>query len=266
MSKPNSMKDFKIRCSAIGQIMCEIGLTDNQLKEIETLKSKPKITEKQKEKLDKLIYKRDNPTLPKTLTSFLDMWIKEQVYKRRKHIKSKYLIKGHECELESIGFLRNVLNEDLEKNSLPFENSFLTGEPDIISKDTIDDVKNSWDFTTFPLLEKEIPNIDYWWQLQGYMCLTGRRKARLIYLLTDTPDHLIEKEATYRSFEYGYDALDYDIEQECIKELTYPDIPNERKYKIFKFDYDQDAVKKIEERVLMCRKYIEMKVKEHNLI
>ena len=65
-------KTFKIRCSAIGQIM-----TDGKAK----------------------------GTMGKTAESYLKQWAIEQIFNRRKEISSKYMDKGVIMEDESIDFI-----------------------------------------------------------------------------------------------------------------------------------------------------------------
>ena len=135
-----NLPEFKIRCSAIGQIMTN---------------------------------SRTKGQLSKTAQSYVETWIKEQIYKRRKVITTKYMDKGNMVENESISFAGRVLNADITKNEQRYENELLIGTPDVITEDYVIDVKNSWDCFTFPLFYENVPNKDYFYQAQGYMALTG---------------------------------------------------------------------------------------------
>ncbi len=46
--------------------------------------------------------------------------------------------------------------------------------------------------STFPWFETEIPNKDYYFQLQGYLWLTNKTEAVLAYCLIDTPLEIVE--------------------------------------------------------------------------
>jgi hypothetical protein len=107
--------NFKIRCSAIGQIM-----TNSKAK---------------------------NETLSQTAKTYLEMWAKEQVYGRRQEIKSKYLDKGNQVEQKGIEFINKHLfpNDFMLKNDIHFDNDYMTGTPDVIMQDLIIDIKSSWD-------------------------------------------------------------------------------------------------------------------------
>ena len=216
------MKEFKIRCSAIGKIMGE-----------------PKL------KADK-----EAGELSQTAKSYCEDWLKEQLYGVRKEFSSKYTQKGNECEDNSIDFIADQLGFGmLIKNEQFFENDFIQGTPDVILPDLIIDVKNSWDCFTFPLFETEIPNKDYYWQGQGYLSLIQKTHFRLCYVLGDTPMHLIKKEAYWYAKNNGYDELDKDVLKMFVDKMTYPNIDNKLKLKTFDFSKNEDDIKKIYEQV-----------------
>ena len=218
------MKEFKCRCSAIGQIMTN---------------------------------DRSGKQMGKTAQSYCETWIKEQLYSSKKEFSSKQTQKGNECEDNSIDFFADYFGLGmLMKNEQYYENDFITGTPDVVLPEHIIDLKNSWDCFTFPLFDNEIPNKDYEWQLQGYMWLTGRMNAKLVYVLSDTPAHLIEKEAYYWCKANGYDEMDMDIYHKFVERMTYKDTPANLKIKVFAFARDEEKIKAIQERVLLCREYV----------
>jgi len=267
-------KQFKIRCSAIGKIMAgSMGLSDAQESERFSLLLRQKdchnnvpnikpLTETMKKKLRNLQEIRDNPELPQGAKTYCDLWIKEQLYNRRKEFTSKYTDKGNIVEYNSLDFISE--QEDLGlliKNEEFFFDDFMTGTPDTILEDLVIDVKNPWSPFTFPILETEIPEKDYFYQAQGYMSLTGKRAYKLIYVLSDTPDHLIKKEAFYYCKDNGYEGLDEDILEDFRRRMTYDDIEDKYKIKFFDIEYDQAVVDKIHARVEACRKYIKERTK-----
>jgi hypothetical protein len=69
------MEQFKIRCSAIGEIMAN---------------------------------DKSGKNMGKTAQTYCKMWVKEQLYNRKKQINSKYLTKGIECESESIDYINGL--------------------------------------------------------------------------------------------------------------------------------------------------------------
>jgi len=196
--------EFKIRASAIGEIM-----------------SNPRA------KKDKL---------SATTKAYCQKWLKEQIYGRQEFNGNKYTEKGLQMEDEAIDYLSAIEGQFYLKNESKFQDKFITGTPDIIAGDTIIDIKCSWDEWTFPLFEDEIPTEGYYYQLQAYMYLTKRKKAKLVYCLMDTPEDLVNM---WTDVPCSYEGLD-------------------SKYRIKTFDveYDEAVIKQIIERVKECREYI----------
>lgn len=220
------MKPFKIRCSQIGSIMT--------------------------------MPRNKSDLISKTTQSFLEVWIKEQVYNRTKEFSSKYTEKGKECENIAIEFASKKLDIGMIfKNDKQFSNDYLTGEPDIILHDEVIDIKTSWDCFTFPLLDTECPNSNYYWQLQGYMALTGKQKARLVYVLIDTPRHLIDDEIRRQSWKMGFIDIPMEFEMEIINKMTYTEIPDDLKIKVFEIPRNAADIELIYQQVNKCREYID---------
>jgi hypothetical protein len=203
-----------------------------------------------------------NGSLTQGNKSYLDLWILEQIYNRKKTFTSKYTEKGLIVENESIDFISEQLGLGfLIKNETHYSNQYITGTPDIVTKDFVIDVKNSWDFSTFPLLESEIPNKDYYWQAMCYMELTNTRQYKLIYVLSDTPEHLIEKEAYIYCKNSGFDTLDEDVFDSFKKRMTYNDIDPSLKIKVFDIEYNEEEIKRIIDKVKICKEYINEQLK-----
>lgn len=156
-------------------------------------------------------------TLSETTKTYLEDWVKENIYGYRKEIKSKYLDKGIIMEDEAISKAIEWLDLPFVlKNEQSFEDEFFTGTPDIVTDTEVLDIKCSWDAFSFPLFEDEIPTKDYFYQLQVYMHLTGSKSARLVYVLTNTPESItwetphdysaLDKRYRIKTFQVAYDA------------------------------------------------------------
>jgi len=189
-----------------------------------------------------------NGGLSATAMSMLTLWYKEQLYGRRKEISSKYMTKGNECEDASIEYLNKLDGTSYKKNERWFNNNHIHGSPDIIGEDIIIDIKNSWDFSTFPLFSKEIPSKEYMWQVQGYMMLTGKKRAQVVYTLMDTPDEQIEKE-----WRMNGSVGDY---EEFRLNHKYEGLDDNLRVKRFDFEYDADMAEQIVNKVEEARKFI----------
>jgi len=173
-------------------------------------------------------------TIAVTVKTFLQDWLKEQIYGFRKEIKSKYLTKG--LKLEDTAIDKTIEWLDIPftiKNETHFEDEYFTGTPDLIVDGIVYDTKCSWDAFTFPLFDETIPTMDYFYQLQVYMHLTGNRSAKLVYVLLNTPDEL-----TYEQ-KHNYDELD-------------------KKYRIKTYDveYDEKIITELQSRCVAAREYI----------
>lgn len=189
----------------------------------------------------------------KTQLSVLHEFIIQEKYGREKFFSNDFTKKGNECEETSLTLACKVLKLGfVKKNEKSFENEFLTGTPDLIYKNEIIDIKTSWNIFTFPFFEE--PD-DYYWQMQGYLALTGLEKARVVYCLVDTPEHLILSEAYKRAYAKGTTAEE---EQDiATKHHTFSDIPENEKVKVAEFNRDKEAIKLIQERVFEANKIIQ---------
>ena len=196
--------------------------------------------------------------LGQTGFGYCEAWVKEQLYSRRNSApKTKQIIKGLKNEDESIDFIAKFHNYGfLTKNEEFFEDDYFQGTPDIVLKDEIIDVKNSWSPFTFPLFETSVPNDDYFYQGQIYMELTGRKKFKLIYTLTNAPFDLIESEARRYCYAEGVD-FDDEILQKFTDEMTFDKVPDNLKIKTFEFEHDPSVIDFLKERIIEARLYID---------
>jgi len=261
------MKDFKIRCSAIGKIMSALKtITKAEQTKYDKLKAKVdgSLTPVEHSSLMEISIKalKLSKELPQSAKTYCREWFIEQLYGRRKEIKSKYLTKGIEGEDDAIDLVIDY--EGLgynEKNCEYRENEFLTGTPDLIYDDLIIDVKCSWSCFSFPFFDTEVDNQDYFYQLQGYMSLFDKEHAMLSYALVDAPQKLIEDAIYYKGKDQG--GITQDIVDTVTADMTYSGIAPKYRVKSFKFERDDSVIKEIQERVKMCRIYIEQLKEEY---
>ena len=225
-----NLPEFKIRCSAIGQIMTNA---------------------------------RGGSSLSATCVNYLEDWAKEQAYGRRKDFYSKQCEKGTLKEDDSIALARalNKWPETVQKNEQYYEDSFFTGTPDVLLKDSVEDIKNAWDAFTFPLFAKEIKGLPkkykgYEYQLRGYMQLTGRRKAGLIYTLMNAPEHLVDRAAYVKAKDLELDEVPVELFEEMQAFMSYENLPTGLRYKRFEIEADAEILTEMQERVIACRQYI----------
>lgn len=275
------MKQFKIRCSSIGDIMTEpkekspmanyidkvaqIKATEEKYNAIGNKETKTALgvldkLNQYKAELPELERHKDDLHLSKTCISVLDQWVKEQpeFYGRQKEFTSKYTDKGIECEDEAIQFLANHYNwGSVSKNMTRFEDDeHIEGTPDIIRANSIEDVKCPWWCFSFPLFDNQMPNKDYEWQGHGYMTIANKPSFGLHYVLMDAPERFIDMQARKEATRLGMDEVEYDLFEEVRAKMTYSHLPAKLRVKSFLFEQNKIAELAIRERVEQCRKYI----------
>lgn len=195
------LREFKIRASAVSQIMTNP-------------RSKSEV-------------------LSQTCKSYLEQWVKEQIYGVKKEIKSKYLTKGTDVESIAIDYYAEEKGLGFVlANTEYFYDNFCQGTPDLLLPDSVLEFKSSWDCFTFPLFDTQ-PDKAYEMQVQVYMHLTGRKSGKLIYTLQNTPDELVWDE-----------PKDYSL------------ISSKYRIKEFDIEYDPEFIQSVKDRVLLCRDYI----------
>ena len=215
---------MKIRCSAIGKIMT-------------SPRSKGEV-------------------LSQTTKSYIQELVLEDKYGIRKDINSRYLDKGNIVEDEAIALTERVLNLDfIVKNDEFFENDFIKGTPDIITDKLIIDVKSSWSAHTFPFFEDELPNKDYFYQLQGYMALTGKEEGIVAYCLIDTPEDIVLDEIRRTSWKKHELDVTEETEEEVRMQHTFSHIDEVKRVKAFHVVRNDEVINRIYERVTECNLY-----------
>jgi hypothetical protein len=224
-----NLNSIKVRCSSIGDLMTD----------------------------PKAIKDKEAGVLSETSQKLmLDMYA-FYIYGRKKMVQTNPMKKGVLVEDNSIMLLSVIDGLIYEKNQVRFENDFVTGSPDIITDTKIIDIKSSYDLSTF--LNNYISGVKkaYWWQLQGYMWLTGKREAEIAYVLSDMPESMLQQELYYllkKMDVISEESPEYiKAAEQLAKNLTFGDIPVSEKVLKQKIVYDSEAVSLIEERVINLR-------------
>lgn len=255
------MKDLKIRASSLGRIMTldnSSTITDKQLATLKGLLAKIKLTEKQAELRNSLEAKRDaKPVLSTGAKSYireLHLYITKGI---RQEISSKYIDKGNEVESLSIELASIMLDKKgLFKNDEYFENEYLMGTPDVITEDSVIDVKSSWSAATFPFYDTELKNKVYEWQLKAYMMLTGKTVSYLCYCLVPTPETLILDEMRRVSWKRGeMGEVSEEVENDVRAYFDLSKIPEFDRVKTFKVELTEEDKEKIKMNVELAREY-----------
>ena len=191
-----------------------------------------------------------------TKSYILELAIAEK-YGIVKEFWSRYTDKGNEVEEEAIALVNDVLDVGfIFKNEENLNNEWLTGTPDV-NTDVLIDVKSSWDSFTFfeKVVEDELKNKDYYYQLQGYMWLTGKTEALLCYCLIDTPLQIVEDEIRREHWRQNLISESDDLRAFVEAKHTFGHIDKEKRVKTFKIAKDDNVIEAIKTRIKECREY-----------
>ena len=191
-----------------------------------------------------------------TKSYILELAIQEK-YGIHKEFWSRYTDKGNEVEPEAIKLTESVLDVGfIYKNEEQFSNDWATGKPDV-NTDVLIDVKSSWDAFTFfdKVIENELNNKDYYYQLQGYMWLTDKQEALLCYCLIDTPLQIVEDEIRREHWKQNLISESSDLREFVEDKHTFGHIPKEKRVKTHVVKRDDEVIEAIKTRIEECREY-----------
>jgi len=182
-----------------------------------------------------------------------EIWLKDK-FGYSEPVVTKQMIKGLTMEQDSMELVSLALGGFRMRYSEKIENELITGTPDIVIEDCVEDIKTSWNIRTF--MNAEISKA-YERQLQGYMMLTGKKKARLIYCLVPTSEEQIQEDCKGFFFKYGQESPEYlEAERqlyhnnEIIKKINYKE-----RVKVFEIEKDESFEKELKTRVSNAVKY-----------
>jgi hypothetical protein len=238
----------------------DLSLTDNQLQKIIDYQKKDKLTDNQAKELAELLRRKNAPPglSDSCITHLADVYVANK-YNRQTNIETKFTIKGLMVEEDSLTLYSRYKQRFFTKNEERLNNEWISGCTDV-TKELVIDIKSSWDIFTFFRQNVKKLNKLYYWQMQGYMDLTGVDSATLAYCLTDTPDVLIEDAKRKLLWKMGVATeLNADYIEACTqleKTLTYGDIPLEERIIEIEIKRNQADIDKIHARVEQCRKYM----------
>jgi len=179
---------------------------------------------------------RGKNEMGQTAKTYIKQVAKENFYGYRSQINSKYIEKGLSQEQDSIDLLNTVRFEGYVKNTVRMVDELMTGEADIITNDSIIDIKTSWSLDTFPVMAEDGYDAIYEWQLRAYMMLYDRPKAELIYCMVTTSNELLN-------------------EWENLDMHRVDHIAPEKRITVLSFDRDEQKEKEMVERLELCTEY-----------
>ena len=210
-------------------------------------------TEKEIERLKPLI---DEVILSESAKSYCKEWLISEITGKKKDIRSKYLARGKAMEEKAIERISKHYGLELVKNEEPLENEYFTGTYDTNTPEIVIDAKVPFDCFTFPYFETE-PDKNYYGQIQIYQELKELKKGSLCYCLENGSEEQINKLSWDLARDLGKDEPDIEDWDIAVEMLSYDNLPDSLRKKVFEFGYDEAYIKKAEKMVLASRKYIE---------
>lgn len=198
-------------------------------------------------------------------THLVDIFVSTK-YNRQTDIQNRYVQKGLMVEEDSITLYSRVKKRYFKKNISHLNNDFIKGTPDLYTgtdihhAETITDIKSSWDIYTFFRTRTKSINDDYYWQLQGYMALSGAKTSTLAYCLVNTPEVIINDEKRRLMYKMGV-ATDEngDFLQACEeldRLMRYDDIPMNERVIEFEIKRNDADIELLYKKVNKCREYL----------
>lgn len=200
---------------------------------------------------------RGSDPLSETTKAYLrEIWIAEVFGREKEDIKNKFCDKGIACESDSLSLVEKVTKQTYFKNKKTFENEFIKGTPDVITANSVLDVKTSWNIFTYAGVDNEKAKKDYYLQVYGYMWLTQTKKSSLIYCLVNTPENIIQDEiykASFRNPELGDNK---EAEEKFRKNYIFDDIDPKLRMKKYDFEFDEELLDGLKEKIITARAYL----------
>lgn len=272
------MKTKKFRCSSFGRLMTGATLptaprlTEAQQKELSTLLQKIVLTDKQADRRDELISKRETPIEPK-LSEGAKTYIQEEFLKDRFdygfRFTNRFIEKGKEVEERSIRQVGALLGYPFATKAPEryIENDFLcsSGYDWKVNKFVFDQ-KNVWNPSGLKLFENDKDLPIYEWQIRGYAMLINELEngtieaGAVIRSLMNPSAELILKQARLLWVEAGNnyneeisESFLLEVENEFDFERKFPNIAD--RVKIHRVECTQEHFKLIQVYVKLAQEY-----------
>jgi hypothetical protein len=259
---------IKFRCHTLPDLMSgkfevSVPITDKQIQLWLTLKNKPKLTEKQDAEMRRLQALFEIPEelqMSDTVKSCILKTYLAEKYGFRRVITSPEITKGLLREDEAIALYGEVKGLFLMKNEIHFENDYIKGTPDALDTisglDTVLEFKTSYDFESFFLMDREKALKNYFWQVMGYMRLTGRPTARLVFVYLPPTEADIANELYRISFTFPEGTQRFIEIESQLRSNASIDLTSEERIKEYIINFDEGLAIEIERRVELAGNYL----------
>jgi hypothetical protein len=215
---------------------------------------------------------KDDEILSETCKSHLIQSYVLSKYGRVREVVTKQMVKGTITEDDAIALFSVLEGKVYQKNTERIKNEHICGTPDLFigeeltKSEEIIDIKSCWDIFTFLKNVDELETVEnpkdvsYYWQIQGYLALTGAKIGTLAFCLVNTPDSIIEGEKynLLRRMDVATEeAPEYKAElQKLIANRKFDDIPFEDRLLTYSIERNDDDIASIYKRINKCREFL----------
>lgn len=221
--------DYIFPCYNVGNLVSvPKPFTGNQWKTLMDYRARAKgvgrpLTDKQQKTLIDLEYKNiqsQKYSLGETAKAQLDKLVFYERYGRRTSVSTAQMEKGLRNEKEGRDIVGEMLGMILTKDNEKKSNQWVRGIRDVKSDEVIIDIKTSWSFDTFTKHLREKPTELYLRQLDCYADLWGINDCLLAFVLTDTPNDLVEQAIRKENWTKGFLDGNGNVWEDKVPELV----------------------------------------------
>lgn len=275
--------NIKISCSDLPQLMSN------------GKENKP-LNEKDREKLDKIknkmlngieltktdlgnypkLIKREEAELEPFLISKANENVLRTIYSREKYKKypqssskdySLQIVNGTMSEKVSLELSGEVLDRKIKVSKDRISNEYLKGIIDgytgrtVYKANHIYEIKTAANYETFlNNANSEKERSDYYWQVMGYLSITGAKKGTIIHTCVSYHPDIITQEigrylAKIRGLNIPSEIVDKSINR-IRNNMTFDDIPKNQRVATFTVERNEEEIELIRKKVLSFRVWL----------
>lgn len=268
-----------ISCSSLPTVMANTKetkpLDETQKIEFAKLSILPKRNKTQQNKYDKYLIRKQNEGKTDFIgaggvSKLKEIYIKEKWGKEAVTVSKDYLpavLNGTLSEGKSFSMISDLDGVQYKKHKLVIKNKYLKGILDCYTGKSIKKAEKVVDIKTvgsmhslLALIKDEEVRTKYYWQIMGYLAITGANEGEVCHCLVSYSERIINDEINkflQRTKNLGLDGEYIESQIHRIKfNMTFDEIPIEQRVVRFKVERDNKAIKNIYEKVKFCREWL----------
>lgn len=238
------------------------------------IKGRENLTDNQKDKFDRYDYaiknKDDYSKLSEgCITELKNIYVYEKYNKRVTGSSKDFVISmlnGTLSEGKSLEMLSDFDGVEYKVNKNLIQNRYLKGKIDAYVGNSIKKAKKVVDIKTVANMQSLLSHTlnkkqqDYYWQIMGYLAITGAEVGEICYCCVTYPQEIILEEIRrYKMRVSGLSLPKNEIEkaiEQIRNDLTFDEIPPSERIIRIQVERNEQDIKLISEKVKMCREWL----------